>query len=810
MEIEQEQSPGRKYDFDVELAKLLEFAPAPNVVRLRSTRPIKTSERFAHLGHAPSLALGIDLREAPPLKLEPILAECPLFKEAYETHGADETNFANPVWNLINLATTFMENGRELAHSLGDKHPTYSHGETEQQWERKDRERRDKGLGWPSCRAISDAGATHCRTCPHLAEGRSQLHFAYDDVVCRDGASDDSATPEEQEKEAEGLGAKAAPELRLPKGYKLNDSGQICAFIPTQIKGRGAAAETIPGQLLPIFFTRFSDISLRHRDGYYGLRFIATMDADPKSAIEVFLNELHCYDTDQMGQKHVRINPDDKVKGLAVKFAASWLEQLMSEDVATHDQGTMGWHFKEDRRVGFAYGKFLYHEDGSLIPIVLNADEKDFNTHYSPQGKREPWLYAAKLLTDRKRPELDLIIAVAFAAPLATFLGTFYGAILSIWGDPGTAKSTAQMVAAAVWGHPKQTRESLTSTAKSIQGRLGRTRNLPAYWDDVQDERHQQALFDTMFVAAEGAEGGRLNADSTYKKRLEWQTLMVACSNASFVGFLTEKQNSTTAGIRRVFEIVFRKRDDEVGMINPLMASQAFSNLERNYGVIGSDYAQLLARNHVMIGELVTDITNAFREKVNGTIEESYWWGCCGLLLSGAMLANKLGVELDVMAMETLLVEQFQYNKDIRSVEGAESGTRAHMETWLGKFINEHAGGNLLHTDITRKNRDTQIEVFRSPAQGRPLYVHVVRDECRLFLSKKAMRKYFQEEEVQSKSVFDDMKRHLNAVEVKLTLGAGTVHAGAQEWLYSIPLRDDVPLLRDLMYACGKPKTSSV
>ena len=50
-----------------------------------------------------------------------------------------------------------------------------------------------------------------------------------------------------------------------------------------------------------------------------------------------------------------------------------------------------------------------------------------------------------------------------------------------------------------------------------MQGRLGRTKNLPAYWDDIQDERHQEALFQTMFVATEGAEGGRLNTDATHE-----------------------------------------------------------------------------------------------------------------------------------------------------------------------------------------------------------------------------------------------------------------------------------------------------
>ena len=84
---------------------------------------------------------------------------------------------------------------------------------------------------------------------------------------------------------------------------------------------------------------------------------------------------------------------------------------------------------------------------------------------------------------------------------------------------------------------PSKPGSRLNSTAKSVQGRLGRTKNLAAYWDDIQDERHQESLFQTMFVATGGAEGGRLNPDSSYKERKEWQTLLVACTNASFVEY---------------------------------------------------------------------------------------------------------------------------------------------------------------------------------------------------------------------------------------------------------------------------------
>ena len=108
-------------------------------------------------------------------------------------------------------------------------------------------------------------------------------------------------------------------------------------------------------------------------------------------------------------------------------------------------------------------------------------------------------------------------------------------------------------------GEPQQHPQERTAAG------WGGAATLPPIWDDIQDERHQDALFQTMFVATQGAEGGRLNTDATMKERLEWQTLLVACSNASFIEYLTNKQKSTTAGMRRVFEIEFNKKDRRAG-----------------------------------------------------------------------------------------------------------------------------------------------------------------------------------------------------------------------------------------------------
>jgi hypothetical protein len=493
------------------------------------------------------------------------------------------------------------------------------------------------------------------------------------------------------------------------------------------------------------------------------------------------------------------------------KFSVSWLDKLRTEDPTVRDSGAMGWRYEDGKRIGFMYGNTLYYESGQAVPLVTAADD-EFNKWYAAVGKREVWLKAAKLLTDRKRPELDILIAMAFAAPLTVFSGAFYGAVLSVWGAPGTSKSTAQQVSAAVWGHPKQTRESLNSTVKSVQGRLGRTRNLPAYWDDVQDRRHQENLFQTLFVTSEGAEGGRLNSDASMKTRLEWQTLLVVCSNASFVEFMIRKHKFPTAAIRRVFEFKFSKDPDEPGIIDAVNASKIFGELQHNYGVIGAEYAQLLARNHNKIDTLVASITRKFKAAVDGTGDESYWWGLCGVLLTGAALARQLGVGLNVDAMENFLQEAYQFNRRIRNSAGLKgikgTGSYADTERELTGFLQSVGSGHVMFTNgrFEHRYRNRPVKVLHPPEQGCRVLVQVVRDQCLVILAKAALQDYLHSKGVRPLQFFKGLEHFFNASETRKTLGSSTKHAQIQEFVLEIPvpLRPD-HVLYELLCRHGMP-----
>lgn len=775
-------------------------SPLPGKPAREQMPPIQVADKFKHLGSGRPLGEGIE--EYPPLPFAPIKAGCAFLRVAFETGGKD---YDNSLWNLTNLISVFLEDGEKLIHAFSKGHEDYTEGETTKEWHRKNREHKEKGIGWPKCQTIKDNGCKHCDTCPILKLGKSPLNLGLgatgndnaDAGPTSYGNVDDET--EEDIEEAKALGGWKPPEMRLPRGFWFNQNNKLCACIPSQMSGK----KVIPGKLLQLVSNKIGPPSLQFQNGHFGIGFTAS--TDKTGTTEVFLTSTQCYRPEllkQLARKAVMYTPGKDTE-LLESFVVAWMNKLQEEDVAVRDHGTLGWRYRDGEIVGFVYGDILYHEDGTQTPLVAATDD-EFRRHYLPTGSRDAWMQAAKLLTDRKRPELDCLISVAFAAPLVTFAGTLYGPLLSVCGNTGSSKSTAQQVTAAVWGNFKQTRESLTSTPKSVLVRLGRTKNLPAYWDDIQNERHQQALFEATFVASEGAEGGRLHTDASYKARHEWQTLMVACSNHSFVEYLIKKQKSTTAGMRRVFEFECNKKDNEPGMVNPLEASQAFARLEHNFGRIGAEYAKILAMEHKAIAATVSEITDDFRAEVDGSGDENHWWGICGVLLAGATLARRLGAEMDVPAMRAFLIEAYHHNRDIRRSEGTEGGSQANTEHSLTAFLNFYVGGgNAIHTDKVFVHKHFPVENLQSPGLNHPIYVQVVRDQRLIIISKRALREYLEKHEIQVRQVYNGLVRYFNARDTRHTLGAGTVHAQAQERCFEIPVHEGQKVLCDLLVARG-------
>jgi hypothetical protein len=219
------------------------------------------------------------------------------------------------------------------------------------------------------------------------------------------------------------------------------------------------------------------------------------------------------------------------------------------------------------------------------------------------------------------------------------------------------------------------------------------------------------------------------------------------------------------------------------------------------------EYAQLLAAKHDQVGELLSSTMQAFESKVGAVTDENFWVAICATLLTGAKLARQLGAELNVAAMDTFLQRAFIKNRETRKKEGTEGGSYDNTEFGLADFLNFHLGqGNVMYTNILFKHKHIVVHELRPPLKGHTLTVQIARDERKIIISKRALKEYLHKTGIHTRQILDGLEKYFRAREIKVTLGAGTVYAQAQEPCVEIMVPIGQPLLEDILTAQGEPK----
>jgi hypothetical protein len=168
----------------------------------------------------PDLNAGINKFDDTPLKIEPIFKQCGFYKEALLTGGA---NYNQALWMYSILGATFMENGNAVAHAISKGHASYTPAETEEMYDRKVADRRDRGIGYPQCATIQGAGCQACAACPHFAKGKSPLNLGIPSAAqhadaTTEAASGPTASAQHSDDAAEaasGPTASPPPELKV-------------------------------------------------------------------------------------------------------------------------------------------------------------------------------------------------------------------------------------------------------------------------------------------------------------------------------------------------------------------------------------------------------------------------------------------------------------------------------------------------------------------------------------------------------------------------------------------------------------------
>jgi hypothetical protein len=592
----------------------------------------------------------------------PIFEQCGFLKTARDTGGV---GYDNPLWNLSVLCTAFMENGNALAHEVSRSHPTYAAADTQALYDRKVADRADRGIGYPSCGTIAGAGCTACATCPLFPKGKSPLNIR--------PAFTATVTPHVQ--------SAAAQALLLPENYEL-DQDNIINFVETTLTRSGDVKTT----WYPLFHCQIDDAYVTKNPD--GLHLHVSTDKGNWKWAAFKMQDLVGQGIDKvMVGQGVIIRAEHSQKLGA--FTMSFIAKMHKAAQAQHAIG-FGWHQPAGKIDGFAYGQKLFKDDNSVVPAGMV--DKQLQTRFAPTGAIDPWYDAWNYIRMQKRPELEVVVAAAFAAPLIAMTGQT-GMLMSCAGEKAAGKTYVMELGCAVWGHPKATKETKQSTEKSVINRMGMTNSLPAYWDEVSDDTVQGRVMNLMDATTAGIEGSRLYSDITHQSRGTWNTVVVINANRRFKEFLVKKQRDHGAGLNRVWEFwVVRNPPNPVGQItNTSIPDQALAKLQHNYGNVGFEYAKMLALNHVAIQAKLNQTLAHLSNKLQRDKEDRMWLALCAALLTGAELANTLStpVGFDIPALYDFIVKTYHENVAQRANAHIDPSQADYGGDYLAQYIKD-------------------------------------------------------------------------------------------------------------------------
>lgn len=478
------------------------------------------------------------------------------------------------------------------------------------------------------------------------------------------------------------------------------------------------------------------------------------------------------------------------------RFFMSWIKKLQ-ETKESVSSSPFGWHVKRGVGAGagglegFIFGGAIWTPTGSKA--AANPDTV-IARHYTPTGQLAPWVDAAQLVTSQGRPDIAVLLASAFAAPLVRFTG-HPGVLLSAYSqESGIGKSTALKVAQAVWGNPVVAVQSLSDTQNSVMHKLGEIKNLPLYWDELKTDEDTKKFVNITFQTTQGKEKSRMTSRITQREPGQWQTLLVSASNDSLLDYVVQNTNTTTAGLYRIFQYVVKPAlPGAVGQIDTSDASLIIANLNDNYGHVGLEYAKFLGAHHATIAQQVSDFSKALGREVAAANDERFWMACITCVCMGARYANHLGfTKFDEPALKEFLLTVLQGMRGERSSQPVDMANALNVSARLAQFLSAMRAQHTLRTNRIHVSKGKPptgaIKVVSDVSRLGAVHVHIGMEDKLLRIGSQGLGEWLHEKNYSRHLFTDALVKEFKAQKVVGRLGSGTQFANATEYLFQIDL----------------------
>jgi hypothetical protein len=672
--------------------------------------------------------------------LAAIATKCHQVRDSLATSGAGDSY---SLWYLGHLSLAhFCADGNQLAHDLSRGDPRYSSGNVDHHLQQVAAEHQRKGTGAPTCAKYDTYRTGVCRACPHWGKINSPLT----------------------------LGVEHGD---LPAGYRRAPN----AIERRVVKGGEEAwVKLIDGDVFaPILDRKGGDYILTFTYEFAGKKSYVTVDQGTLPSDAGRLGGIFC----NMGVTLYGVELQE-----FARFTMFWIKELRAMcAVRETPVPAFGWAKENKTYIGFSVGGTLYKQDGT-IEVAPGGDAR-INEAYQPRGDLQAWKDACKFVIDG-RPELQVLVAAAFAAPLMEFTGET-GVTLSAWSThSGVGKSSALKVGQAVWGSLNMMC-SMEDTHNAARKIIASTRVMPCYWDEmrISDDARATEMLDMFFEVAQGKDKARLYSDTTLREIGEWRTLLVSTSNRPFMDHIIRDQ-STDAGAVRLFEFPVEQKQ----LVFSTQASRIVRSLEDNTGQAGKVYAAFISTCQQTAAKLVEKCAEMIHSQVQAVPSERLYIAGVSAILAGSHLARTAGLyDFDIPAMRDFLVVAFKNLRARRTGDLTVSNGVVDYDKIIGNFFADHSNEGLITNEFHNRGRPNKnFTVVRRPTSFNRLAFHIGQRENMVRIDKQVFIDWCRKHKLAASPVIDQLKYTYGATETRAIMAGGTDYATGRVDYIAVPM----------------------
>lgn len=303
----------------------------------------------------------------------------------------------------------------------------------------------------------------------------------------------------------------------------------------------------------------------------------------------------------------------------------------------------------DDIPVQKSTGKLGWIGDG-FVPydseVIFDGDMqfRDVFNSIKPHGNKHEWMEYIKKLRKTGRIEINFALAVSFASTLVGKLGAL-PFIVDLWGESGSGKTVAMMMAASVWADPREHRfiGDFESSDVQLEVRADMLNHLPMMLDDTSkiSSRVRDNFEGLVYNLCSGKGKSRSNKDLGIRRENRWQNCIMTNGEHPLTSYVQQ-----AGAVNRVLEV-----ECEKGMFkNPPEALEVFKN---HYGHAGKQFVRIIKE---MGSEELSRIQKEFQER-----------------LADDNKTEKQTISLSIILTADKIVSEYMFHDKCMDIEKAKS-----------------------------------------------------------------------------------------------------------------------------------------